>query len=49
MDMAGFEGVKPELSPAWLDAACEAYFMEEDGLAASQQQPTLPASIAVAA
>jgi predicted ATPase with chaperone activity len=32
MDMGGFEGVKPELTPEWLDAACEAYFME-DGVA----------------
>jgi hypothetical protein len=37
MDMAGFEGIKPELSPAWLDAACEAYFMEEDSIAAAER------------
>jgi len=30
-DMGGFEGVKPSLTPDWIDAACAAYFME-DGL-----------------
>ena len=29
MDMGGFEGVKPELTPEWIDAACASYFMED--------------------
>jgi predicted ATPase with chaperone activity len=29
MDMGGFEGVSPGLTPEWIDAACAAYFMEE--------------------
>jgi predicted ATPase with chaperone activity len=33
MDMGGFEGVQPELTPEWLDAACASYFMEEDARA----------------
>jgi predicted ATPase with chaperone activity len=28
-DMGGFEGVKPALTPEWIDAACAAYFMED--------------------
>ena len=28
-DMGGFEGVKPSLTPEWIDAACASYFMEE--------------------
>jgi hypothetical protein len=34
VDMGGFEGVKPELTPEWLDAAAAAYFMQEDAEAA---------------
>jgi predicted ATPase with chaperone activity len=34
LDMGGFEGVQPELTPEWLDAACAAYFMESDVKAA---------------
>jgi hypothetical protein len=30
MDMSGFEGVKPELTPEWLDAACASYFLQDD-------------------
>jgi predicted ATPase with chaperone activity len=30
LDMAGFEGTHAELTPEWLDAACAAYFMEND-------------------
>ncbi|HWC30894.1 MAG TPA: ATP-binding protein [Dehalococcoidia bacterium] len=33
MDMGGFEGVHPELTPEWIDAACASYFMEEDAKA----------------
>jgi predicted ATPase with chaperone activity len=29
LDMGGFEGTKPELTPEWIDAACASYFMEE--------------------
>jgi hypothetical protein len=29
MDMGGFEGIKPELTPEWIDAACASYFMED--------------------
>jgi predicted ATPase with chaperone activity len=29
MDMGGFEGVQPQLTPEWIDAACASYFMEE--------------------
>jgi hypothetical protein len=29
LDMAGFEGVEPSLSPEWLDAACASYFIED--------------------
>ena len=29
MDIGGFEGVQPQLTPEWLDAACASYFMEE--------------------
>jgi predicted ATPase with chaperone activity len=28
-DMGGFEGVEPQLTPEWIDAACASYFMEE--------------------
>ena len=28
-DMGGFEGVRPELTPEWIDAACASYFMED--------------------
>ena len=28
-DLGGFEGVHPELTPEWIDAACASYFMEE--------------------
>ena len=28
-DMGGFEGVKPQLTPEWIDAACASYFMED--------------------
>ena len=28
-DMGGFEGVQPELTPEWIDAACASYFMED--------------------
>ena len=31
MDLGTFEGVQPELTPEWIDAACASYFME-DGL-----------------
>jgi predicted ATPase with chaperone activity len=30
LDMGGFEGVRPELTPEWLDAACAAYFMDDE-------------------
>jgi predicted ATPase with chaperone activity len=30
MDMGGFEGVHPELTPEWLDAAAASYFIEDD-------------------
>lgn len=33
MDMGGFEGVQPTLTPEWIDAACAAYFMEDDAVA----------------
>jgi predicted ATPase with chaperone activity len=33
MDMGGFEGVHPELTPEWIDAACASYFMEEEAKA----------------
>jgi predicted ATPase with chaperone activity len=33
MDMGGFEGVDPELTPEWIDAACASYFMEEEAKA----------------
>src|SRR5690606_2730330 len=29
VDMGGYEGVKPQLTPEWIDAACAAYFMED--------------------
>lgn len=29
MDMGGFEGIKPTLTPEWIDAACSSYFMED--------------------
>lgn len=29
-DMGGFEGLKPELTPEWIDAACASYFMEDN-------------------
>jgi predicted ATPase with chaperone activity len=28
-DMGGFEGVRPSLTPEWIDAACASYFMED--------------------
>jgi predicted ATPase with chaperone activity len=28
-DMGRFEGVEPQLTPEWIDAACASYFMEE--------------------
>lgn len=28
-DMGGFEGVQPQLTPEWIDAACASYFMED--------------------
>ena len=28
-DIGGFEGVQPELTPPWIDAACSSYFMED--------------------
>jgi hypothetical protein len=36
MDMGGFEGVKPELTPEWIDAACASYFMEDTGVTAAK-------------
>jgi predicted ATPase with chaperone activity len=35
MDMGGFEGTKPQLTPEWIDAACASYFMEEDSAGAA--------------
>jgi len=39
MDMGGFEGVKPELTPEWIDAACASYFMEDTGVTAAVGVP----------
>ncbi len=33
MDMGGFEGVHPELTPEWIDAAAASYFMEDEAKA----------------
>ena len=30
LDMGGFEGEEPQLTPEWLDAACASYFMEDE-------------------
>jgi len=35
-DMGGYEGVQPELTPEWLDAAVAAYFMEDEAPSAAQ-------------
>jgi len=28
-DMGGFEGIQPQLTPEWIDAACASYFMQD--------------------
>ena len=42
LDMAGFEQVKPELTPEWIDAARAAYFMDRDSSDAASARISAP-------